>query len=278
MNSHLSFKHLRDLSNIENTDNQNDNSIDQVHPYEEHSSSFSSVNRFEFRSPHLETNKHNYHITQSSLQILKSPQIKLNNKVKQIINHSINISNFEKADKTLKESIIAISQLNKTKSTTLNNIVTIRNIMINWVKEGETGDADYNKFITEKKIKYLLKHKDKYKTKLKIIEFELNQHLTKLQETNKSLGDMYISYDYVELKEDIYRLENSYEVKTAKKDKIIQKLEEMKGKLLLVKLQNQLKFTIANKKIEKNSIEKNIHSTNSNLNSIVSYYKSLKTN
>ncbi len=272
MNSHLSFKHLH-IDNLSEVTNQ-----DEINHIEDHSSSLSSKEKIN------NDIKVNFQITKSFIQIdatKKASSSTYHKAFTQPIfsnvqnNKSSNSPNsISKMDKKLKENIISMINIKKTSS--LYHLKNIRNCALKWLKEGENGEVDYNKFITEKKIKYLLKHLETTNSKLKIINFELEQHKHKLEEVNLQLGDLFINYDYKELKDDIQREDTSYDVKVAKKERVIEQLEVKKNKLPFVKIQSQLKYVIELKSIEKTNLQKNMNCTKNNLKAIVNYFKNIK--
>lgn len=185
------------------------------------------------------------------------------------VNESINS---KLIDKTLLNSIISISTMN---SNSISSLIYLRNNCIKLIKDNDNGNMEYNKFITEKRLKYLIRHYKEYRNKQKLIEFEIKQHSLKLNEISNRLGDLYINYNYKELKEDILRMESSYEVKQLK-ERVVFKLNEMKSKLPMVKEFNKLKYVVNTKKCELSATIQNNKQTKGNINSLIIYYKNIK--
>ena len=99
----------------------------------------------------------------------------------------------------------------------------------------------------KKKIKYLLKNREKMESRIKILDNELNSISNRKNELEQILGDLYINYDEEDLKNDIERFEKSHEVKSGKQSKTLDKLLEMK---------KMLPYVIENGKIKENEIQK----------------------
>lgn len=282
---HLSFKklNLNDNSSLK-YDNDGNNSIDQVQPCElsNHSIHQEPKKRPSCNQPSanvkIQRNGDDLVITKSSLLIEGC-----NGNLTDFQNHKLRksggtcytnpIKNFEDRDKRLKDLISALASTKKPEGSAYSTLYSIRNSLVGWVKENEN---DYNLFITEKKIKYLLKHKDRLEGIVKSLEPSIIRMQSRKEELDSKLGDLYCYYDYRELRMEIEKLENSYEIKQSKSKKAIEKLEEMKLKLPLVKEQNHIKYTLDLKSLELENAENNLASTFSNLKGVVKFYKSLK--
>jgi hypothetical protein len=193
------------------------------------------------------------------------------------IKYDENISiKIEENDKKLKKSLQAYKNLNqKNDYTSLNTLYKLRSILLNLLKDKEQ-DLEYSKFITEKKLKYLMKNKEKAENRIKTIESELNTVELRREELEKDLGEIYIFYDEEELKEDIKRFENSNEVKSGKFSKTLEQLETMKKMLPLVSEYSNIKAKknkLTNERKECEKIIKNSSQTIAHLNN---YYKNIK--
>ena len=193
------------------------------------------------------------------------------------ISHSYTFNNqLQEYDQKLKNSLQAYKNLNKKNdSTSLNTLYKLRSILLNLLKDKEQ-DLEYSKFITEKKLKYMIKNKEKAENRIKILESELKIAEQKIEELEKNLGEIYIFYDEEELKEDIKRFENSNEVKSGKFSKTLEQLETMKKMLPFVSEYGKAKDKknrIINEIKELGKIIKNSGQTISILNN---YYKNIK--
>ena len=158
------------------------------------------------------------------------------------ISYSFTINNhFQENDQKLKNSLQAYKNLNKKNdNTSLNTLYKLRSILLNLLKDKEQ-DLEYSKFITEKKLKYLLKNKEKSENRIKVLEPELKFVEQRKEEIEKELGEIYCFYDEEELKEDIKRFENSNEVKSGKFSKTLEQLETMKKMLPFVSEYGKIK-------------------------------------
>ena len=186
------------------------------------------------------------------------------------------IKQMKENDKKLKESLqIYNNVFRRNENTNVNTLLKLRSILINWLKDSDQ-DLVYSKFMTEKKIKYLLKNKEKMESRIKTIENELNTILNKKNELEQILGDLYINYDEEDLKNDIQRFENSHEVKSGKPSKTLDKLNEMKKMLPYVIENGKIKDNENNKINEKKELERVIKSSNQTLIFLSNYYKNIK--
>lgn len=186
------------------------------------------------------------------------------------------IKQMNENDKKLKESFQLYNNIvKKNEGTSLNTLFKIRTILINWLKDSDQ-DLEYSKFMTEKKIRYLLKNKEKMEGRIKVLEGELTTILDRKKELENILGDLYVNYEEDELKLDINRFENSYEVKSGKCTKTLEKLEEMKKMLPLVSEMGKIKESESQKSTEKKELERIIKSSNQTLMFLSNYYKNIK--
>ena len=188
-----------------------------------------------------------------------------------------NINNqLDDEDQKLKNSLQAYKNINKKNdSTSLNTLYQLRSILLNLLKDKEQN-LEYSKFITEKKLKFLIKNKEKSEARIKELELELKSVEIRKEELEKNLGEIYCFYDEEELKEDIKRFENSNEVKSGKFTKTLEQLETMKKMLPLVSEYGKIKDKnnkILNERKELKKIIKNSSQTIATLNN---YYKNIK--
>lgn len=193
------------------------------------------------------------------------------------ISHSYTLNNqLQENDQKLKNSLQAYKNLNKKNdNTSLNTLYKLRSILLNLLKDKEQ-DLEYSKFITEKKLKYMIKNKERSENRIKVLESELKIVEQKIEELEKNLGEIYIFYDEEELKEDIKRFENSNEVKSGKFSKTLEQLETMKKMLPFVSEYGKAKDKknrMVNEIKELGKIIKNSGQTISILNN---YYKNIK--
>ena len=71
------------------------------------------------------------------------------------------IKQMKENDKKLKESLQIYNNIfRRNESANVNSLLKLRSILINWLKDSDQ-DLVYSKFMTEKKIKYLLKNREK---------------------------------------------------------------------------------------------------------------------
>ena len=193
----------------------------------------------------------------------------------------------EKIDKELKEFLdngIKLKELVQNLANTKKNLTIstsslnkVRTTLISWLKgENDIDNLEYSSFITEKKIRYLLKNKEKMETRIKILETEIQNIRSRMNELKAQLTDIYVHYDHTELKKDIERFENSVEIKNKLNNRMIEKLEEMKRLLPVVKEYNTLKEQDEIKTNEKAEILKICKGSIQTLNLLSNYYKNLK--
>ena len=186
------------------------------------------------------------------------------------------IKQMKENDKKLKESLQIYNNIfRRNESTNVNSLLKLRSILINWLKDSDQ-DLVYSKFMTEKKIKYLLKNKEKMESRIKILDNELNSISNRKNELEQILGDLYINYDEEDLKNDIQRFEKSHEVKSGKQSKTLEKLLEMKKMLPYVIENGKIKENEIQKQNEKKELERSNKSSNQTLIFLSNYYKNIK--
>ena len=186
------------------------------------------------------------------------------------------IKQMKENDKKLKESLQIYNNIfRRNESANVNSLLKLRSILINWLKDSDQ-DLVYSKFMTEKKIKYLLKNREKMESRIKILDNELNSISNRKNELEQILGDLYINYDEEDLKNDIERFEKSHEVKSGKQSKTLDKLLEMKKMLPYVIENGKNKENEIQKQNEKKELERIIKSSNQTLIFLSNYYKNIK--
>ena len=186
------------------------------------------------------------------------------------------IKQMKENDKKLKEYLQIYNNIfRRNESANVNSLLKLRSILINWLKDSDQ-DLVYSKFMTEKKIKYLLKNKEKMESRIKILDNELNSILNRKNELEQILGDLYINYDEEDLKNDIQRFEKSHEVKSGKQSKTLEKLLEMKKMLPYVIENGKIKENEIQKQNEKKELERINKSSNQTLIFLSNYYKNIK--
>ena len=190
---------------------------------------------------------------------------------------SDNINNqLKERDQKLKSSLQAYRNINKKNdNTSLNTLYKVRSILLNLLKDKEQ-DLEYSKFITEKKLKYMMKNKEKSENRIKVLESELKVVETRIEELEKTLGEIYIFYDEEELKEDIKRFENSNEIKSGKFSKTLEQLETMKKMLPFVSEYGKVKDKKHKILSEKKELEKIIKNSGQTISILNNYYKNIK--
>ena len=182
----------------------------------------------------------------------------------------------KESDKKLRDSLQAYNNINKkSDGTSLNTLFKLRSILINWLKDSDQ-DLEYTKFMTEKKLKYLMKNKEKSETRIKVLDSELKAINIRKEELEKILGEIYCFYDEEGLKDDIKRFENSNEVKSGKFSKTLEQLETMKKMLPYVTEYGKIKDNKAKKYNEKKELEKIVKSSGQTLVFLNNYYKNIK--
>jgi hypothetical protein len=187
------------------------------------------------------------------------------------------LKEFEENEKKLKETISMYSNtVRRNEGSGVNTLFKVRTILLNWLKDSEQDNLEYSKFMTEKKIKYLLKNKDKLECKTKVLESELTNMKLRKAELQNLISEIYISYETEELEQEIERFSNSYEIRLGKSSKMLEKFEEMKRTLPLLKEFNSLKDQEVSKTKEKNENEKIVKSSLQTLGFLSNYYKNLR--
>lgn len=203
-----------------------------------------------------------------------SPNLNNSSPTKEKLNFT---QEFEENEKKLKETISLYSNaVRKNEGSGVNTLFKVRTILLNWLKDSEQDNLEYSKFMTEKKIKYLLKNKEKLESKTKIIESDLSNMKLRKTELVDLISDIYISYETEELEQEIERFSNSYEIRMGKSSKMLEKFEEMKRTLPLLKEYNSLKDQEISKTKEKNENEKIVKSSMQTLGFLSNYYKNLR--
>ena len=184
---------------------------------------------------------------------------------------------FDENEKKLKDSLFNYHQIiSKNEGGSVNTLFKLRSILLNWLKDSEQENLEYSRFITAKKIKYLLKNKEKLEARHKVLEIEIINFKNKIPELENTLGDMYLGYDIEELKQEISSLSQSYEIKNKKSQMMIKKLEEMEAMLPILVDYNNAKQQEILKIEEKKEIEKICKGSNQTLGFLSNYYKNLK--
>ena len=193
------------------------------------------------------------------------------------ISHSYTLNNqLQENDQKLKNSLQAYKNLNKKNdNTSLNTLYKLRSILLNLLKDKEQ-DLEYSKFITEKKLKYMIKNKERSESRIKVLESELKIVEQKIEELEKNLGEIYIFYDEEELKEDIKRFENSNEVKSGKFSKTLEQLETMKKMLPFVSEYGKAKDKKNRMVNEIKELRKIIKNSGQTISILNNYYKNIK--
>ena len=177
----------------------------------------------------------------------------------------------------LKESLhLYAHHIKKNDGASVNTLNKVRSVLLTWLKDSEQDNLEYNKFMTEKKIKYIMKNKEKSELKIKNLEVELISFKNRKPELEFLLQDEYLNYEVDELTQDIERFANSWEIKNGKSKKMIEKLQEMKVKLPLVQEFNSIKEQEQTKLNEKKELKKIIQGSTQTLGFLSNYYKNLK--
>ena len=178
--------------------------------------------------------------------------------------------------KKLRDTLQAYNNINKKgDGSSLNTLFKLRSILINWLKDSDQ-DLEYTKFMTEKKLKYLMKNKEKSEARIKVLDSELKALNARKKKKKKTLGEIYSFYDEEGLREDIKRFENSNEVKSGKFSKTLEQLETMKKMLPFVIEYGQVKENRTKKHNEKKELEKIVKSSGQTLVFLSNYYKNIK--
>lgn len=186
------------------------------------------------------------------------------------------INQLKENDKKLRDTLQAYNNINKKgDGSSLNTLFKLRSILINWLKDSDQ-DLEYTKFMTEKKLKYLMKNKEKSEARIKVLDSELKALNARKEELEKTLGEIYSFYDEEGLREDIKRFENSNEVKSGKFSKTLEQLETMKKMLPFVIEYGKVKDNRTKKHNEKKELEKIVKSSGQTLVFLSNYYKNIK--
>lgn len=184
---------------------------------------------------------------------------------------------YEENDQKLKDAFHAYAtQIRRNEGGGVNTLFKIRTILLNWLKDNEQDNLEYSKFMTEKKIKYLLKNKEKLETRIKLLTNELTVLQTRKGELENILGEVYAHYETQELKEEVDRFGKSYEIKSGRSKKMLEIYEQMQKMLPYVEEYNKLKeqeLAKLNEKKEKENINK---SSSQTLGLLSNYYKNIR--
>jgi len=183
----------------------------------------------------------------------------------------------QECDKKLKDSFhFFANHVKKNEGAGITTLNKVRGVLINWLKDNEQENLEYNKFMTQTKIKYVHKNKERSETKIKSLEGELSSLKNRKSELGVLLQNGYLDYDVEELIQDIERFSNSWEIRNGKSKKMIEKLAEMKLKLPLVQEYNDVKDQIATKSCEKRELQKVVKGNLQTLGCLSKYYKNMK--
>jgi hypothetical protein len=181
-------------------------------------------------------------------------------------------------DKKIKETLhIYQHSVRKNEGSSVNTLFKVRTLLLNWLKDSEQDNLEYTKFITEKKMRYLLKSRDKTENRIKLLESELNSFIIRKKELVEILGEIYVTYETEELRVEIERFSNSYEIRSGKSTKMLEKFEQMKQIFPFVKEHNTIKENETQKINEKKELEKILKGSNQTLGFLNNYYKNLKS-
>lgn len=210
---------------------------------------------------------------------IEKVELSRDHSIKSVINpsnSSNNLTEYEENEKKLKDIIQTYCHtVRKNEGAGVNTLFKIRTVLLNWLKDSEQDNLEYTKFMTEKKIKYLLKNKEKMEAKVKLLESELNNLKTRKVELEPLLEE-YASYETEELEQEIERFANSWEIRTGKSKKMMEMFEEKKKALPLLKEFNTIKEQEVLKTKEKNEMEKICKNSCQTLGFLSNYYKNLR--
>jgi hypothetical protein len=168
------------------------------------------------------------------------------------------------------------SKIIRNEGANVNRLSRVKNVLMNWLKESEGDNLEYSKFEAEKKIKYILKNKERTEIRLKALDTDLNALRMKIKDLQTMIGDIYINYDVEEMTLEIQRFSNAYEVVNGKSPKMIAALEEMKEKLPFLKEYIKLKESEANKSQEKKESERILKNSMQTLYNLTNYHRNIK--
>ena len=283
-NVHHSNK-TNDNKNSNNVQQENGSIVNQIQKQNENIEKEPSPPKTNIENIPNNTQKNNFAFTFSNkFKDAQPPQITISSSIfpnpqtqLQDANPSeYDIKQMNENDKKLKESLQLYNNLvRKNEGASINTLFKIRTILINWLKDSDQ-DLEYSKFMTEKKIRYLLKNKEKMESRIKSLESDLVGITERKKELENILGDLYVNYEEDELKTDISRFENSYEIRSGKCSKTKEKLEEMKKMLPYVSEMGKVKENESQKSTEKKELERILKSSNQTLVFLSNYYKNIK--
>jgi hypothetical protein len=209
--------------------------------------------------------------------LLNKLEIDINNdQMNNGINSSLSNKEYEENEKKLKETLhLFANNVRRNEGGSVNTLFKIRTVLLNWLKDSEQDNLEYSKFMTEKKIKYLLKNKEKLEARIKNLENDLINIKNRKPELESILGE-YISYENEELEQEIERFANSYEIRSGKSTQMIQMFEKKKRVLPFLKEYNSIKEQEISKNKEKIEMEKICKNSLQTLGFLSNYYKNLR--
>lgn len=183
----------------------------------------------------------------------------------------------EESEKKLKEKIALYSQtIRKNDGASANTLFKIRSLLVNWLKDSEQDNLEYSKFMTEKKIKYLLKNKEGMESKMKFLEMELDNLKQRKIELESQIGNIYMNYELDDLETEITLFENCNEIRSGKPSRMLDQYEEMRRVYPLLKEYIQIKENENTKFKDKIEIEKIAKNSLETLGFLSNYYKNLR--
>jgi hypothetical protein len=215
-----------------------------------------------------------------NLGISKSPihkdyaPMKLEGNCNSGINNEM-LKEWQENEAKLNDTLKAFSmQVRRNEGSSANTLFRTRTVLLNWLKDSD--NLEYSQFMTEKKIRYLLRHKENLEGKMKALLTEVTNLKQKRVDLENILGDQYITYETEELAMEIERFSQSYEIKSGKSSKMLEKFEEMKRMFDSVKEYNLIKEQESNKTQEIKEIKNIIKTSLQTLENLKNYYKNLK--
>jgi hypothetical protein len=181
------------------------------------------------------------------------------------------------SDAKLNDTLNAFAvHVGRNEGSSANTLFRTKTVLLNWLRDADKDNLEYSKFMTEKKIKYLLRNKETSENKLKALEPELVLIKQKKTDLEALLGENYVCFETEELAQDIERFAQSYEIKSGKSTKMLEKFEEMKKMFESVKEYNLLKENESNKNQEIKEIRNIINNSLQTMESLGNYYKNIK--
>jgi len=187
------------------------------------------------------------------------------------------LKEFQENSNKLKDLVQSYATTRKNVNVSTSSLNKVRTVLLSWLKgENDMDNLEYSSFITEKKIRYLLKNKEKMENRIKTLEQEIQNIKSRINELKVLLTDIYVHYDFADLKKDIESFESSHEIKNKLSTRMMEKLDEMKKMLPMVKEYTNLKEQEEVKTNEKAEIIKILKGSIQTLNFLSNYYKNLK--